>query len=454
MHRRVASLLGLIALLVLLVPSLALAGTTAKRMLASDAPTITSRTSVTGVRTPLESQANAMSIEAFDSATHSVAKTGVSAAVDAAVPVTFDVSIYYWSGDWLRIEGVVTNNSPYPLTGVQVGSDVRTTGGALVAEDSTYISGYRMDPNESASFQMSFYLPSLVGADMDCSLDAAGFEDSSSGSISLTEVSRSLSTVGGMRVWSVVFRNDSPYTVESPVVGGWEVNADGLVDTLFDFQDTQIPPGGFVAMEAVGFYEYASPQTSFMYCDALPVATFMLTPSAGSHGSVSPNTPQTVDTGTSRSFAIVPTTGYRVADVRVDGVSVGAVTSYTFVDVRSNHQISATFAATSLPIAAVYAPVAPSSVTHSHAFTVYGYVAPRHTSGTYLATLKFYLRNSHGVYVFHNSVNAKRYYYSTTKSKYSARVSLPHAGRWRVRAMHGDAGHSTSYSGYDYITVK
>jgi len=110
--------------------------------------------------------------------------------------------------------------------------------------------------------------------------------------------------------------------------------------------------------------------------------------------------------------------------------------------------------AAALPKATMYTPVAPSSVTHSHAFTVYGYVAPRHTSGTYLATLKFYLRNSHGVYVFHNSVNAKRYYYSTTKTKYSARVSLPHAGRWRVRAMHGDAGHSTSYSGYDYITVK
>ena len=108
----------------------------------------------------------------------------------------------------------------------------------------------------------------------------------------------------------------------------------------------------------------------------------------------------------------------------------------------------------SLPKATVYTPVAPSTMYRGHSYTIYGYVAPRHTSGTYLATLKFYLRNSHGVYVFHNSVNAKRYYYSTTKSKYSARVSLPHAGRWRVRAMHGDAGHSTSYSGYDYITVK
>jgi len=90
----------------------------------------------------------------------------------------------------------------------------------------------------------------------------------------------------------------------------------------------------------------------------------------------------------------------------------------------------------------------------NHHYTIYGYVAPRHTSGTYLVTLKFYLRNSKGVYVYHHSVSAKRYYYSTTKTKYKATVSLPHAGRWRVRAYHSDSGHAPSYSGYDYITVK
>ena len=35
---------------------------------------------------------------------------------------------------------------------------------------------------------------------------------------------------------------------------------------------------------------------------------------------------------------------YHVADVLVDGVSVGAVTSYTFTNVTANHTISATFA--------------------------------------------------------------------------------------------------------------
>jgi len=110
--------------------------------------------------------------------------------------------------------------------------------------------------------------------------------------------------------------------------------------------------------------------------------------------------------------------------------------------------------APALPAATVYTPVAPSTMYRGHSYSIYGYVAPRHTSGTYLATLKFYLRNSHGVYVYHHSVNARRYYYSTTKTKYKATVSLPHTGKWRVRAYHSCSKHAGSYSGYEYITVR
>ena len=106
------------------------------------------------------------------------------------------------------------------------------------------------------------------------------------------------------------------------------------------------------------------------------------------------------------------------------------------------------------PFATVSTQIAPYGVSRGHSFTVYGYVAPRHTSGTYLATLKFYLRNSQGAWVYHHSVRARRYYYSRTKTKYRASVSLPHKGRWRVRALHEDAGHAASYSGYHYITVR
>lgn len=54
----------------------------------------------------------------------------------------------------------------------------------------------------------------------------------------------------------------------------------------------------------------------------------------------------TVNDGASQSFSIAPSTGYRIADVRVDGASLGAVASYTFTSVKANHSISATFTAT------------------------------------------------------------------------------------------------------------
>jgi hypothetical protein len=104
--------------------------------------------------------------------------------------------------------------------------------------------------------------------------------------------------------------------------------------------------------------------------------------------------------------------------------------------------------------ATVYKPVAPSAVTHGHHFTVYGYVAPRHTSGTYLVTLRFYRKSSAGVYVYHHSVSARRYSYSSARSMYRTSTSLPHSGAWRVRAVHSDSAHATSYSAYDYITVR
>ena len=47
--------------------------------------------------------------------------------------------------------------------------------------------------------------------------------------------------------------------------------------------------------------------------------------------------------GSRQSFAITPDANHRIADVLVDGVSVGAVSSYTFSKVTSNHTIAASF---------------------------------------------------------------------------------------------------------------
>ena len=56
------------------------------------------------------------------------------------------------------------------------------------------------------------------------------------------------------------------------------------------------------------------------------IDTFTITPTAGANGTISPGGAQTVDYGGSRTFTITPDAGYHVADVLVDGDSVGAVT--------------------------------------------------------------------------------------------------------------------------------
>ena len=68
--------------------------------------------------------------------------------------------------------------------------------------------------------------------------------------------------------------------------------------------------------------------------------------SAGAGGSISPSGAVVVSCFANQAFAISPNTGFHVADVLVDGVSVGAVTSYTFSTVTTPHAIAASFAPT------------------------------------------------------------------------------------------------------------
>ena len=72
--------------------------------------------------------------------------------------------------------------------------------------------------------------------------------------------------------------------------------------------------------------------------------TYTITASAGSGGSIDPSGAVTVASESDQSFTIAADTGYSIADVVVDGSSVGAVSSHTFSNVTANHSISASFA--------------------------------------------------------------------------------------------------------------
>ena len=75
---------------------------------------------------------------------------------------------------------------------------------------------------------------------------------------------------------------------------------------------------------------------------------FAITATAGEGGTITAEslTEGKVDVteGESATFTITPNSGYEIADVKVDGNSVGKKTSYTFSDVDKAHKIEATFA--------------------------------------------------------------------------------------------------------------
>lgn len=66
-------------------------------------------------------------------------------------------------------------------------------------------------------------------------------------------------------------------------------------------------------------------------------------------GSISPDGKVRVTRGSDKTFTITPADGYEIEDVLVDGKSVGAVSKYTFENVRKNHTIEAVFAASDSP---------------------------------------------------------------------------------------------------------
>lgn len=93
--------------------------------------------------------------------------------------------------------------------------------------------------------------------------------------------------------------------------------------------------------------------------------TYSISASSGIGGSITPSGPVFVNHGSSRTFTITPNTGYSIADVLVDGVSTGQVSTYTFDNVTADHTIVANFVLKTYTITAAAGPggsISPSGV--------------------------------------------------------------------------------------------
>ena len=129
---------------------------------------------------------------------------------------------------------------------------------------------------------------------------------------------------------------------------------------------------------AVSSYTFSNVTTNHTISATFNAATYTITASAGTGGTITPSGSISVNHGANRNFAITPDPGYGVANVLVDGVSVGAVNSYTFNNVTENHTINATFALNTYTITAsagtggTISPSGSVSVAHggSQSFTI------------------------------------------------------------------------------------
>ncbi len=75
-----------------------------------------------------------------------------------------------------------------------------------------------------------------------------------------------------------------------------------------------------------------------------PLSSYSIVATANKGGSISPSDTSLVYSGSGIKYTITPASGYVVSDVLVDGVSVGAVSTYDFSNVTKDHTIVASFA--------------------------------------------------------------------------------------------------------------
>jgi hypothetical protein len=120
-----------------------------------------------------------------------------------------------------------------------------------------------------------------------------------------------------------------------------------------------------VSKGAIGSYSFTNISAPHTISASFAINTFTITATAGSNGTISPSS-ATVNFGGSQTFTITPATGYHVADIVIDGVSMGASNSYSFSNVTVTHSITASFAINTYTVtvsAGSNGAISPSSAT-------------------------------------------------------------------------------------------
>lgn len=93
------------------------------------------------------------------------------------------------------------------------------------------------------------------------------------------------------------------------------------------------------------------------------INTYTIVATAGPGGAIEPEGQIQINHGDDKEYIITPDNGYETADVIVDGVSVGAVSNYTFNNVVSDHTIDASFSLLEYTITVSASPIEGGTVS-------------------------------------------------------------------------------------------
>ena len=121
-----------------------------------------------------------------------------------------------------------------------------------------------------------------------------------------------------------------------------------------------------ISQGAITVYTFSNVTADHTISATFSLKTYNITAYAGSNGVITPSGNTTVSCGGSQTFNITPNACYFVSSVLVDGVSQGAINTYTFSNVTADHTISAIFILKPYNITATAGPggsISPSGIT-------------------------------------------------------------------------------------------
>ncbi len=148
--------------------------------------------------------------------------------------------------------------------------------------------------------------------------------------------------------------NTNTYTITATAGTGGSITPSGSVTVNQGANQTftMTPDTGYLIADvmvdgssarAVSAYTFNNVTMNHTIGVTFAANTYTITATAGSGGSISPSGSATVNHGANQTFTITANSGYSIANVLVDGTSVGAVSTYTFTNVTATHTISASF---------------------------------------------------------------------------------------------------------------